>query len=147
MGLPVASAAAIHNATDAAWSAYEAAWRNFYSNEQAYLEFEAAIPIGPRPEYDEFGDREEWDRRHNAWRSERAKHPVNPFNSDDAQLDALCEPITAAEDAIFAAPATTVTDIERKLAVISQWGNSDHSIEVEMIDGILADVREFNRAA
>ena len=136
------SAYAGANATDAAWAAYEAAWRNFYANEQAYDEFEAAIPIGPRPEYAEFGDRDEWDRQHDAWRSERARLAANPFDSDDAQLDALCEPITAAENAIFAAPATTVTDIERKLAVVSKWGG-DHMIEASTVDGILADVRRM----
>ncbi len=61
----------------------------------------------------------------------------------DEDLDALCDPIRNAEGAILATPATTLTDIERKLAVISNWGG-DHIIEADRVDGILADVRALN---
>ena len=61
----------------------------------------------------------------------------------DEDLDALCDPIHDAESAILATPATTLTDVERKLAVISKWGG-DHLIEADRVDGILADVRALN---
>ena len=61
----------------------------------------------------------------------------------DEDLDALCDPIHDAESAILATPATTFTDVERKLAVISKWGG-DHLIEADRVDGILADVRALN---
>ena len=61
----------------------------------------------------------------------------------DEGLDAFCEPITDAEGAILSAKAITLTDIERKLAVISKWGG-DHMIEADRVDGILADVRSLN---
>ncbi len=63
----------------------------------------------------------------------------------DEDLDALCNPIRDAESAILAAPATTLTDVERKLTVISNWGG-DHLIEADRVDGILADVRLLNGA-
>ena len=139
--LPV-SAYAGANATDAAWAAYEAAWANYDANEQAQDAFEAAIPIGPRPAFDEFGDRDEWERQYDAWGRERAKHTANPFALDDDQLDAMCDPINAAEDAIFAARATTLTDIEHKLAVLSKLAK-EHDIQPSRLEGILADVRRM----
>ena len=107
------------------------------------------FPIGPRPTADDFGDldkpehRAEWDRQYDAWCRKRAKHPANPFDLDDDQLDALCAPIHAAEDTILAIPATTLADIERKLAVISNWGGH-HIMEANRVDDILADVRRLN---
>ena len=64
--------------------------------------------------------------------------------SDDA-LDAFCEPICNAERAILSTKATTLTDVERKLAVVSGW-NGANDIPAELVDGILADVRAINGA-
>ncbi len=64
----------------------------------------------------------------------------------DEDLDALCEPITDAERAVLSAKATTLTDIERKLAVVSEW-NGENDIPAELVDGILADVRLLMGAA
>ena len=38
--------------------------------------------------------------------------------------------------------AATLTDVERKLAVISNWGR-DCLIEADVVDGILSDVRHI----
>ena len=130
------------NATDAAWLAYEVAKANYEANDQAYDAFETAIPIGPRPRFDDFENRDEWESLADQWEQERAKHPANPFDLDDAALDALCEPISNAEKAVLATPATTLTDIERKLAVVSGW-NGGNEIPAEFVDGILADVRSL----
>ena len=62
---------------------------------------------------------------------------------DDETLDALCGPISDAETTILATPAATLTDIERKLAVVSGW-NGDNDIPAELVDDILADVRRLN---
>ena len=62
----------------------------------------------------------------------------------DEDLDALCEPITDAERAVLSAKAATLTDVERKLAVVSGW-NGGNDIPAEFVDGILADVRALNR--
>ena len=35
-----------------------------------------------------------------------------------------------------------MTDVERKLAVVSEW-NGDNDIPAEFVDGILADVRSL----
>ena len=76
------------------------------------------------------------------WEQERAKYPANPFALDDDQLDAILRPLHAAEDAIRTTPAATFFDIERKLAVISNWGGH-HLIEADAVDGILTDVRSL----
>ncbi len=60
----------------------------------------------------------------------------------DEYLDAFCDPIDDAESAILSAKGATLTDVERKLAVISNWG-SDRLIEADAVDGILADVRSL----
>ncbi len=149
LGVVGSATAATGNATDAAWSAYEAARARYAENDQTYDAFEATIPIGPRPTAADFGDldkpehRAEWDRQYDAWCRERAKYPANPFALDDDQLDAMCGPVWAAEDAIHAALASKMVDIERKLAVISNWGGC-HIIEANRVDDILADVRRLN---
>ncbi len=61
----------------------------------------------------------------------------------DEDLDAFCDQIHDAESAILSAKVATLTDVERKLAVISKWGG-DHLIEADRVDGILADVRTLN---
>ena len=43
---------------------------------------------------------------------------------------------------ILATPASTLTDVEHKLAVISNWGGNS-MIEADEVDGILADVRSL----
>ena len=128
------------NATDAAWLAYEVAKANYEANDQAYDAFETAIPIGPRPRFDDFENRDEWESLADQWEQERAKHLANPFDLDDAALDALCEPISNAEKAVLATPATTLTDVERKLAVVSGW-NGEQTISAETADAMLADLR------
>ena len=60
----------------------------------------------------------------------------------DEYLDAFCDPINDAESDILSAKGATLTDVERKLAVISNWG-SDRLIEADAVDGILADVRSL----
>ena len=141
--LPVSPYAAPGNATDAAWSAYEAARARYAENHQAYDAFEATIPIGPRPRFDAFEDRDEWKALADQWEKERAKYPANPFALDDDQLDALIGPMHTAEDAILTTPAATFIDVERKLAVISGWEGA-HVIEADHVDNMLADVRRLN---
>jgi hypothetical protein len=140
--LPATALAAPGNATDAAWSAYEAAKANYEANDQAYDAFEATIPIGPRPRFDDFEDRDEWESLADQWEQERAGYPDNPFRLDDDALDALCAPMSATEGAILATPATTLTDIERKLTVVSGW-NGENDIPAELVDGILSDLRSL----
>jgi hypothetical protein len=65
---------------------------------------------------------------------------------DDDALDALCRPVDTAEDEILSAKAATLTDVERKMAVISGW-NGWHVIEAERIDRLLADVRSLKGVA
>ncbi len=102
----------------------------------------SAPNVGQRPRFDAFEDRDEWERLQDAWDQERAGYPDNPFNLDDDALDALIAPINAAEDAILSAQIATLTDIERKLAVVSGW-NGGNDIPAEFVDGILADVRSL----
>ena len=142
IGVAGSAIAATGNATDAAWTAYETARANYETHDQAYDAFETAIPIGPRPRFDDFENRDEWESLADQWEQERAKHPANPFDLDDAALDALCEPVSNAEKAVLATPATTLTDVERKLAVVSGW-NGGNEIPAEFVDGILADVRSL----
>ena len=141
--LPVASYAAPANATDAAWSAYKVARAAQEANAQGYHAFEAAIPISTQPMFGDFEVRGEWNAAGEQWGQERAKYPKNPFDLDDDQLDALCEPLHAAEDAIRTTPAATFTDVERKLAIISN-SEGAHIFEAESVDGILADVHRLN---
>ena len=140
--LPVSAFAAQGNATDAAWSAYEAAKANYEANDQAYGAFEAAIPIGQSPAAVDFNDHDEWWAAFQQWKQKRAELPENLFDLDDDQLDALIAPLRAAENTILATPATTLTDIERKLAVVSEW-NGVNDIPAEFVDGVLADMRSL----
>ena len=140
--LPVSAFATPGNATDAAWSAYEAAKARYAENNRQYEAFETAIPIGPRPRLDDFEDRDEWESFADQWEQERAGYPDNPFNVDDDTLDALIAPLHAAEDAVLSAKATTLTDIERKLAVVSEW-NGVNDIPAEFVDGVLTDMRSL----
>ena len=61
-------------------------------------------------------------------------------NQDDETLDALCGPVDEAESAILSTGAATLTDVERKLAIVSDW-NGWHEIQTQTIDALLADVR------
>ncbi len=140
--LPVSAFATPGNATDAAWSAYETARKNM-PDDQAYSAFEATLPISQSPAAVDFNDHDEWWAAFQQWKQERAELPKNPSDLDDDQLDALLRPLHAAEDAIRTTPAVTFIDIERKLAVISNWGR-DRMIEADVVDGILADVRALN---
>ena len=141
--LPSSASAQPGNATDTAWAAYEVAKAAQEAVEQAYRAFEAALPVDPRPRFEDFEVRGEWNAAGEQWGQERAKYPANPFDLDDDQLDALCEPLHAAEDAIRTTPAATFTDIERKLAVIANCEGA-HIFEADSVDGILADVRRLN---
>ena len=141
--LPVASYAQPTTATDAAWSAYKVARAAQEANAQGYHAFEAAIPISTQPMFGDFEVRGEWNAASEQWGQERAKYPANPFDLDDDALDALCDPLHAAEDAIRTTPAATFTDVERKLAVIANCEGA-HMFEAESVDGILADVRRLN---
>ncbi|MCH7940104.1 MAG: hypothetical protein IID13_10215, partial [Candidatus Marinimicrobia bacterium] len=53
----------------------------------------------------------------------------------DEDLDVFCDAISDAESAVLSAQATTLTDVERKLAVVSEW-NGDNDIPAEFVDGI-----------
>ena len=66
----------------------------------------------------------------------------NPTREQTETINALCGSIRDAEDAIMAAVSVSLTDIERKLTIISNWGG-DHLIEADVVDGILADVRRM----
>lgn len=140
--MPVTAIGATRSATDEAWAAYEAANANFNAHSQAGDAFEAAVPICPRPAFDDYEDRDEWEMLRIRWEKERATYPANPFDPDDDQLDALCDPITDAENAILSAKATTLVDLERKLSVISNWEGMNE-IQPEAINSMLADVRSL----
>ena len=60
----------------------------------------------------------------------------------DEDLDVFCDAINDAESAVLSAKVATLTDVERKLAVVSEW-NGDNDIPAEFVDGILADVRSL----
>ncbi len=63
-------------------------------------------------------------------------------NLDDETLEALCGPVNDAETAIFSTKAATLTDVERKLAIVSGWSGW-HEIQPQTIDALLADVRSL----
>ncbi len=140
--LPVSAFATPANATDAAWATYKAAKARYDEHESLYGAFEAAIPIGQRPKLDDFEERDEWKSLADQWEQERAGFPDNPFALDDDTLDALIAPMHAAEDAIISAQSATLTDLERKLAVVSGW-NGFNEISAEFVDGMQADVRSL----
>ncbi len=108
--LPVSAFATPGNATDAAWSAYEAARARYAADKAARDTVEAATGIY--------------------------------VSISDEDLDVFCDAITDAERAVLSAKAATLTDIERKLAVVSGW-NGGNDIPAEFVDGILADVRSL----
>ena len=60
----------------------------------------------------------------------------------DEDLDVFCDAISDAESAVLSAKAATLADVERKLAVVSEW-NGENDIPVEFVNGILADVRSL----
>ena len=91
----------------------------------------------------DFEDVEEWRPLNNAWHEERAQYPENPFHLDDDALDALIEPIEAAEDAVVAIPAATLTDVERKLVVLVEYESGAIPGNAPEIGAILADVRSL----
>ncbi len=140
--LPV-SAYASANATDAAWPAYCAARARYEENRRARAAFEAALPIGPMPRFCDFDNRDEWERLRTPWEQQRALFPNNPFDLDDDALDAMIRPAWDAEDTIVGVPATTLTDVERKMVVVLGVGG-DSLIEPEHAAKILADVRRLN---
>ncbi len=140
--LPV-SAYASANATDAAWSAYEVATARYAENRRQVAAFEAALPTGPVPCMADFENVEEWRPLSNAWHEEHAQYPENPFHLDDDALDALTEPIEAAEDAVVAIPAATLIDVERKLVVLVEHESGGIPGNAPEIRAILADVRSL----
>ena len=141
--LPVASYAAPANATDAAWAAYEVATARYADHSVLPDAFEAALPTGPVPRLRDFEDRDEWESLSNPWFRERAGYPDNPFNLNDDALDAFIEPIEAAEDDVVATPATTLTDVERKLVVVVKNESGGIPGSAAEIEAILADVRSI----
>jgi len=141
--LPVSAYATPGNATDAAWAAYEVATARYAENRRQVAAFEAALPTGPVPCMNDFEDVKEWRRLHNAWREERDQYPKNPFHVDDDALDAFIEPIEAAEDAVVAVPAATLTDVERKLVVLVEYESGGIPGNAPEIRAILADVRSL----
>ena len=131
------------NATDAAWSAYQAATARYADHCGLSDAFEAALPTGPVPRLCDFEDRDEWESLRDPWFRERAGYPDNPFNLDDDALDAFIEPIEAAEDDVVATPATTLTDVERKLVVVVKNESGGIPGSAAEIEAILADVRSL----
>ena len=96
--LPATALAVPGNATDAAWSAYQAA---------------------------------------------QARYDAQPGDTDDETLDAIFDLVVDAEKTILLAKAATLTDVERKLAIISGW-EGWHYIQPEAIDSLLSDVRSLS---
>jgi hypothetical protein len=141
--LPVSAFAAPGNATDGAWAAYEVATARYAENRRQFAAFEAALPTGPVPRMSDFEDVEEWRPLSNAWREERGQYPENPVDLDDDALDAFIEPIEAAEDAVVAIPAATLTDVERKLVVLVEYESGRIPGNAPEIGAILADVRSL----
>ena len=62
---------------------------------------------------------------------------------DDDALDAFIEPIEAAEDAVVAIPAATLTDVERKLVVLVKYESGRIPGNAPELEAILADVRSL----
>ncbi len=127
--LPV-SAYASANATDAAWAVYGAAQARYAEHRSLYDAYEAALPIDPFPRFCDFEDRDEWGRRRVAWERERAQYPDNPFALDDDAFDVLIDAMNAPEDEIIATPATTLTDVERKLLILVERNSGGSMSEV-----------------
>ena len=138
--LPASVSAQPANATDAAWATYQAATANYAEHRSRYDAFEAALPTGPVPCMADFEEVEEWRPLNNAWHDERAQYPANPFDLDDDALDGFIEPIEAAEDAVMAIPAATLTDVQRKLVVLVKHESGGIPGNAPEIAVILADV-------
>lgn len=63
----------------------------------------------------------------------------DPTMGDD-EITTVCRRLHAAEDAVHAAPVATLTDVQRKLAIYSNW-NGAFDIDASAIDAMLAQVR------
>ena len=143
--LPVAAFAMPGNATDTAWSAYEAAKANYEAAHRDFEAMEASLPehlkISAHPGNPLDWKPGEWQKKVDAWKRGRAELGTEaPGEACDKAADRQ----NNAEAAVLDTPGTSLTDIERKLAIVSGW-NGDNDIPAELVDGILADVRSLNR--
>ncbi len=85
----------------------------------------------------------EWRKRVDAWNRSRAELGAEVAGEACDQAAAL---MIDAEKAVLETSSTTLTDIERKLTIVSGW-NGDNDIPAELVDGILADVRSLMEGA
>ena len=83
----------------------------------------------------------EFTERRAAYDAGRAEHGADAAGE---AADQMCDRLLDAERAMMDAPIATLTDLERKLTIVSGW-NGGNDIPAEFVDGILADVRALNR--
>ena len=83
-------------------------------------------------------------RRGEAWKRERALYTSDDHIISDEKLDAFCQPITDAEDAVLDTPAATLTDLERKLILIRDDGGTWQHRD---LDRLIADVQALDGRA
>ena len=143
--LPVPAFATPGNATDTAWSAYEAAKANYDAAYRDYTAMEASLPdhlkISEHPDMPPEGRTDEWRKTVNAFNRSRDELGAEVAGESCDQAAGL---VCNAEKAVLETSSTTLIDVERKLTVVSGW-NGDNDIPAEFVDGILADVRSLNR--
>ena len=72
----------------------------------------------------------------------QAHYDAQPGDTDDQTLDRIYGRVADAERDILLAKAATLTDVERKLVIISKWDGWNF-IQPEAIGSLLADVRSL----
>ena len=79
----------------------------------------------------------EFTERKAAYNAGRAEHGVDAAGET---TDEMCDRLIDAESAMMDAPIATLTDLERKLTIVSGW-NGEQTISAETADAMLADLR------
>ena len=141
--LPVPAFATPGNATDTAWSAYEAAKANYEAAHRDFEAMEDSLPehlkLSAHPGNPLNWKQGEWGKRLDAWK--RGRDELGTEAPGEA-CDKAAGRQNDAEKAVLDTPGTSLTDVERKLAIVSGW-NVDNDIPAKLVDGILADVRSL----
>ena len=81
----------------------------------------------------------EFTERRAAYDAGRAEHGADAAGE---AADEMCDRLIDAERAMMDAPIATLTDLERKLTIVSGW-NGGEAIPAETADAMLADVRSL----
>ena len=143
--LPVSAFAALGNATDPQWQRYHAANASFEATHRDWAAMEASLPehlkISAHPGMPPEGRTDKWRKKVDAYN--RARDELGADVAGDA-----CEQAAArmgdAERVVLETSGTTLTDIERKLSILQDFGD-ESEIPARHIDRLLADVRALNR--